>query len=1254
MTSESALARPRSVDKNGAHLQGRLLANWEEFKEFRKEALSRLEELFELSQRVRKSEKTAQIHAGQLDVRVDRCLQKMQDVQNRYESNENKFQTLAKAVEGAKESLDASKKKQQQHAAEQQAALDTMKRDLIEQNDKQQRALQEAIRRGDRSVADEILRKMAELNEKLGANMQSLEEEVAVDLQQMSVQVADLTSREREDREAISVAVESLESFVQNSVTSMKDEFSGRLNDAQAQLSDVVRNATSAARESRDHHQQLQALEARVQDGFAAAQQSLSAWKEAESASTESLRTQIQEVSKEARDDTQRTQDSLNSKIRELSSNLQSDLSSGLSKCKDQVDSLNDDFQAGIEETRQQVRTVCQEMFQMVSEVHQRIQSCESSVSDLQHQTKESEKKLQEDASRSDQRFKGFEDWTKVRLEEISKQMQDLELLTRQTTSENKKQCREWVDEALQLQEQASSMHGKALDKARSDITLDMQEVRLSFEEQLHSTSSRTEVLVKEARKEAESLANDACQRVDDLASRCLDKWAEAERLASVQKNQKQLCDDLEKRTSALELQVSESVAQLREKLGEALGSCRASQRAEEDLESQCEKLQRASTDLGNAVEELKCRTAQGVEKFQELRSELRTEFFEKEQHGKQAVEDVRRQLQQRIDNVISEASTKIYGQIDKGHDAAVKAAREAKDHCNAQIQELHDIVGAQSSEWRKQLEMTMGDTHRSLVMLRDVQWQVERDLRDAKEIGEKYRDDHLGSSSKVSTQTGNRSLLYDPSWRPRSEHVSLSDGTDAHHINIGQFDPEASETRGLFQEMVKIIADVYKQISQIREESGLSVKTLQKRLVDSANLDDEIDKLRRQHEHFAHEIREELHGAAGRLAKECKADCRRTYREVVDEAHADHVQSLSGMRDDLRTELLEKYSETHLFCEKATEEAKRMCREWIDETLKFQESSQRAQDRVREENNSLSQSAVMALEDRLQAGVSKNEALALETQRQTRLWADETARQVEDLAVKVKDKCAELGRDTRRLHDQYQEMRQEIEANHAGVERQVAESVVQLRDKVGETIASCKASKRAEADLEARCDKLQKVEMDLTASVQDLRQKVSGVTSKVQESAGELRSELRSDVLEVEKREKHVLDEAQRHWQVRLDASLSDMSSRLGSRIDRIQEASTDISRDFSNLRKEVEAQTKDLRWEVTQKIAEVHHGHAVQATLRSTRSPRADIPHDHDFKSSHAFEPSSRPHSPRDTARHRMEAPWRLGPEVMTHHDF
>merc|ERR1719424_921266 len=69
----------------------------------------------------------------------------------------------------------------------------------------------EAVKRGDRSMADELLKKMTELNEKLGGNMLSLEEEMMTDLRQVKTQAEELRKQSEATRAMAAAAAAHME-----------------------------------------------------------------------------------------------------------------------------------------------------------------------------------------------------------------------------------------------------------------------------------------------------------------------------------------------------------------------------------------------------------------------------------------------------------------------------------------------------------------------------------------------------------------------------------------------------------------------------------------------------------------------------------------------------------------------------------------------------------------------------------------------------------------------------------------------------------------------------------------------------------------------------------------------------------------------------------------------------------------------------------------------------------------------------------
>ncbi|CAE8638434.1 unnamed protein product, partial [Polarella glacialis] len=102
--------------------------------------------------------------------------------------------------------------------------------DQAERWEKQRESVMAALKHGDRAVADELLRKMAELNEKLGANMLALEEQLSQELQQgLGVQqvVLDGLAEERCAREGLAEDVAARLCSLQSEVADRQGEAVG-------------------------------------------------------------------------------------------------------------------------------------------------------------------------------------------------------------------------------------------------------------------------------------------------------------------------------------------------------------------------------------------------------------------------------------------------------------------------------------------------------------------------------------------------------------------------------------------------------------------------------------------------------------------------------------------------------------------------------------------------------------------------------------------------------------------------------------------------------------------------------------------------------------------------------------------------------------------------------------------------------------------------------------------------------------------
>ncbi|CAE8588231.1 unnamed protein product [Polarella glacialis] len=128
----------------------------------------------------------------QLETKVDRACRQAKEQMSKGEVLEDRLSSHAKSVESCKEALEVLRDKFQRQGQELLSSLSASRAELSEDSEKRQQGLLEAIRRGDRCLAEELMRKLGEMNDKLGSNMQGLEEGLSFNVRQLRTQLAEL------------------------------------------------------------------------------------------------------------------------------------------------------------------------------------------------------------------------------------------------------------------------------------------------------------------------------------------------------------------------------------------------------------------------------------------------------------------------------------------------------------------------------------------------------------------------------------------------------------------------------------------------------------------------------------------------------------------------------------------------------------------------------------------------------------------------------------------------------------------------------------------------------------------------------------------------------------------------------------------------------------------------------------------------------------------------------------------------------
>eukprot|EP00931_Biecheleriopsis_adriatica_P101741 TRINITY_DN76820_c0_g1_i1.p1 TRINITY_DN76820_c0_g1~~TRINITY_DN76820_c0_g1_i1.p1 ORF type:complete len:1048 (-),score=252.89 TRINITY_DN76820_c0_g1_i1:33-2999(-) len=273
--------------------EGRFLAHWDEFVDFRKEVQTKFEEAFELAQERREAGLRLTRLCQQLETKVERISRQAKEQGSRSETVEDRINVQVKGLESCKEGLEVLREKITRHVQDLNTSMGSVRSDFTEDAERRQQGLLEAIRRGDRCLAEEFMRKNQESSDKLSGNLQTLEEALATFVRQTRIQLADLGDQiEAKAKEhATELKEKSAESASQleASMSSLREELA--VSATRAEVSEGVLG---------DQASRLAVLEAKLsklQDSFARAEGRASASEEAEQQRAEQLSERLGEVS---------------------------------------------------------------------------------------------------------------------------------------------------------------------------------------------------------------------------------------------------------------------------------------------------------------------------------------------------------------------------------------------------------------------------------------------------------------------------------------------------------------------------------------------------------------------------------------------------------------------------------------------------------------------------------------------------------------------------------------------------------------------------------------------------------------------------------------------------------------------------------------------------------------------------------------------------------------------------------------------
>eukprot|EP00929_Paragymnodinium_shiwhaense_P015018 TRINITY_DN123016_c0_g1_i1.p1 TRINITY_DN123016_c0_g1~~TRINITY_DN123016_c0_g1_i1.p1 ORF type:complete len:987 (+),score=247.09 TRINITY_DN123016_c0_g1_i1:142-3102(+) len=225
----------------------------EEFDAYQEEFKRQLLELSEANQGRAEAEAKTSRACQLLDARVERSLRHAEELEARSNSVEVRLDAMGKVLESCRAATCGLKDKLQETAEHLSASIGASEEHCA------RRALDLCMRRQDRGLADELLRKMSELNEKLGGNMALLEDQVDSRLRELWARLEEHLRRPSEvgaAKEAVLAEMEAKLAQVRGDLRdllgrsdALQAEQQGKLASLEGKLvglSDGLRDATGA------------------------------------------------------------------------------------------------------------------------------------------------------------------------------------------------------------------------------------------------------------------------------------------------------------------------------------------------------------------------------------------------------------------------------------------------------------------------------------------------------------------------------------------------------------------------------------------------------------------------------------------------------------------------------------------------------------------------------------------------------------------------------------------------------------------------------------------------------------------------------------------------------------------------------------------------------------------------------------------------------------------------------------------------
>jgi len=377
--------------KIAQHAEARFLAHWDEFVEHRKEVQARFDEIAELTGERREVEMRLTRACQQLEAKVDRCARQEKELTSRSDSVEDRIGAHAKTLDSHQEASDGIRERHHRISQDLSSVASALRSEIEAAIDQERQSTLDAVRHGDRCVADELLRKMSEFNEKLGVNILGLEQEVAAEMHRTRAMVLEVqTSGDA----ALAKSASDQSSEMESKVAVAASSATAAAARLESHINEVRGSATSAQAEATSWLSSLETKTVKLHEGVVRVEDYVRGVEKASSAKADLLREQIDEVSAGSAANLLRARAEMEQHIREsarvvreelrqeLHEEIQrmreemelratrEDLRNGIAGCNERAQREYLELRSGLSEVQEEMRTVCREMVDMVKDVH--------------------------------------------------------------------------------------------------------------------------------------------------------------------------------------------------------------------------------------------------------------------------------------------------------------------------------------------------------------------------------------------------------------------------------------------------------------------------------------------------------------------------------------------------------------------------------------------------------------------------------------------------------------------------------------------------------------------------------------------------------------------------------------------------------------------------------------------------------------------------------------------------------------------